>query len=59
MNEERFSSTVLLLLKLPVAVLVLGGFVWSAFSVMAPEFLSANNLSILTEAMSLSARFLR
>lgn len=53
MSEEKLSGTVLLLLKLR-AILVLVVLL-VAFSVLAPEFLSVNNLSILAKHVSLNA----
>jgi erythritol transport system permease protein len=53
MSEEKLSGTMLLLLKLR-AVLVLVVLL-VAFSALAPEFLSVNNLSILAKHVSINA----
>jgi erythritol transport system permease protein len=53
MSEEKLSGTMLLLLKLR-AVLVLVVLL-VAFSALAPEFLSVNNLSILAKHVSVNA----
>ncbi len=53
MSEEKFSRAVLLLLKLR-AVLVLVALLVT-FSALAPEFLSVNNLSILTKHVAINA----
>jgi erythritol transport system permease protein len=52
-SQGRFASVVLLLLKLR-AVLVLVALL-IAFSVIAPSFLTANNLSILSKHVAISA----